>query len=462
MDETSNHLTRNIANFAANLQFSELPIEVVAILKNIALDTIGTTLAGTTLGDACFEVGELVKKAAGSDESTLIGKGFKIPALTAAFANGSAAHALNYDPLGSEGGHLGVSSIPSVLAAAEQKQGVNGKEMVASIAASAEITSRLAASITRAGKNANEKFLEGQLLGYFGAAIGAGRAFGLSSEKMQSAIGIALMQAAGSMQVVFEGDPPAKAIYGGFSNMGGMLAAQLASQGVGAGISAFEGRAGLFELFYDGVFDRKTLEDGLGSRWQVLKTQFKPWPTSANVSPYIESAISLYSKGLDLRKIKTVVAKASPSLRPWCEPLEERRFPPNPTSAANSIIYGIAKGLANGKVGLIDFTENGMRDDRASAVAELIVCEISEKFQNHYAIEVIMENGDIHQETINRVLGDPQRPLTQEHLREKFRECASHAAVSMTANQVDDLISTVESLELIEDVSELGTLLGNL
>lgn len=462
MTETSNNLTRNIANFAADLQFSDLPPDVVSVLKNIALDTIGTTLAGTTLGNACFEVGELVKKSAGSEESTLIGLGQKIPALTAAFANGSAAHALNYDPLGSEGGHLGVSSLPSVFAAAEQKQGVNGKEMIASMAASAEITSRLAASITRSGKNANENFLEGQLLGYFGAAIGAGRIFGLNVEKMQSAIGIALMQAAGTMQVVFEGDPPAKAIYGGFSNLGGMLAAQLASEGVGANISAFEGRAGLFELFYDGVFHRKTLEEDLGSRWQILNTQFKPWPTSGNVHPYIESAISLHSKGLDIRKIKSVIAKVSPSLRPWCEPLEERRHPPNPTSAANSIIYGIAKGLVNGRVGLIDFTDNGMRDDAASAISELIVCEISEEFQKNFEVKVIMDNGEVYEETINKVLGGPERPLSQEQLQEKFRECASHAAVAVTSTQIDSLIFAVESLEFIEDVSELGTLLGAL
>ena len=130
----------------------------------------------------------------------------KVPALTAAFANGSTAHALNYDALGGDGGHLGFSSVPGPLAAAERKTTVSGKELLAAMAAAAEVTARLARALSAAGVNANERFLEGQLLGYFGAAVGAGRVLGLSIEQMHSTFGLALMQAAGTMQVVFDGE----------------------------------------------------------------------------------------------------------------------------------------------------------------------------------------------------------------------------------------------------------------
>lgn len=108
--------TRVLARFAADIGYEDLPSEAVATLKQLFLDTVATSLAGTTLGAGCEEVAKVVRAATGSPESTLIGFGLKAPALTAAFANGATAHALNYDALGGDGGHLGVTSLPAPLA----------------------------------------------------------------------------------------------------------------------------------------------------------------------------------------------------------------------------------------------------------------------------------------------------------------------------------------------------------
>jgi 2-methylcitrate dehydratase PrpD len=74
-----------------------------------------------------------------------------------------------------------------------------------------EITARVTAAQSRTGKASSEKFMAGQLFGYFGAAAAAGHLLGLNAEQMHSAFGIALMQSSGTMQVVHGGDPPAKA-----------------------------------------------------------------------------------------------------------------------------------------------------------------------------------------------------------------------------------------------------------
>ena len=143
----------------------------------------------------------------------------------------------------------------------------------------------MARALSAAGVKANERFLEGQLLGYFGAAVGAGRVLGLSTKQMHSTLGLALMQAGGTMQVVFDGDPPAKAIYGGFSSLGGMLAAQLSKEGLGAQVDAIEGRAGLYGLFYNGRYAGNVLQENLGREFQLVRAHFKPWPTSGVVHP---------------------------------------------------------------------------------------------------------------------------------------------------------------------------------
>ena len=48
-------LTGLLCNYAANLQYDDLPPAVVATAKRLVLDSLGAALAGTTMGDGCRE-----------------------------------------------------------------------------------------------------------------------------------------------------------------------------------------------------------------------------------------------------------------------------------------------------------------------------------------------------------------------------------------------------------------------
>ena len=129
----------DLAQFAADLTFERLPGEVVATLKRIVLDTIGTTLAGATLGLGCRELVAVVQAGGGAPESTLLGYRYKGPVPMIALANGAMAHALNYDDVYPGGGHLGVVTFPAALAMAERRGGCTGAELLTALAAGAEI-----------------------------------------------------------------------------------------------------------------------------------------------------------------------------------------------------------------------------------------------------------------------------------------------------------------------------------
>src|SRR5262245_50389675 len=215
--------TRQLAEYAATISHDRLPAEVVPTLKALILDTLGTTLAASTLGAGCREARAVAQAIAGSPQSTVIGFGDRLSAAGAAFANGAMAHALNYDAIGPEGAHLGVI-LAAPLAVAEMVGGVSGTEFLAALAAGAEVTARLAvAAAGGPGGTTTSRVLEGQLLGYFGAAASAGRVMGLTVSEMESALGLALMQASGTMQLVLDGDPPAKAMYAAFPSLAGVL-----------------------------------------------------------------------------------------------------------------------------------------------------------------------------------------------------------------------------------------------
>src|SRR5262245_53264559 len=252
----------------------------------MVLDSLGCAIAATAVGDGCRETVAVMGALGGKPESTIFGLSTKVSAPNAAFANGALVHALNYDPIGSEIGHVGVVCLVAPLAVAEAIGGLPGREFLTASAVACEISARITAAIARTGRRPSEKFLSGQLLSYFGAAVGAARVLGLDAAQMRSALGLALMQMAGSRQVVLSGDPPAKAIYGAFPNQAGVLAALLSQQGLGADCDIVGEPAGLYPMIYGGECDLKVLTKGLGEKFLLNEVEFKPWPTSNHVHAF--------------------------------------------------------------------------------------------------------------------------------------------------------------------------------
>src|SRR5437870_2667903 len=96
-NEPTNDPAQKYTEFAGQLTFDRLPIGLVEVLKRMVLDTLGTTLAGGTLGSGCPELVEVARAMGGTAESSLIGYGDRLPATIAALVNGAMSHALNYD-----------------------------------------------------------------------------------------------------------------------------------------------------------------------------------------------------------------------------------------------------------------------------------------------------------------------------------------------------------------------------
>lgn len=455
--QTAQGITAQLARFAARVEYEALPLGVVRAVKRMLLDTLGTALAANTLGEGCTELVAVAREAGGAAESTIIGFGDKAPGLMAALVNGGLAHALNYDAGGA--GHLGV--IPTAPLAAAERAHSSGKELLAALAAGCETTARLATAVSNA-HGVNDAVLEGQVLGYFGCATGAGRALRLDEHQMQSALGLAVMQAAGSRQVsVVGGEPPAKAIYGAFPNHGGMLSALLSRHGLGAECDAIDGKAGLFALFYNNAYDGEALSAGLGERYDLERVSFKPWPTSGVVNPFIEAALDIVQRHhVQPDAIQRVHMRGGTGARGWIEPAEERKRPPNAAAAANSAYFAVAKALANGAVRLADFTESGIKQPESLNLAERMSHTIDAELGRAAIVEVTLKSGEHLASRIDVALGHPSKPMTREQLEQKFRDCATHAATPLSGQQLDEAIQVIDHLEDVADVSVLPALVS--
>jgi 2-methylcitrate dehydratase PrpD len=435
--------TARLAEYAATLRYDDLPAEVVLAVKRMMLDALGTALAAGTLGEGCKELVAMVAACGGQPEATILGFGHRGPAALVALANGGLVHALNYDAGGA--GHLGVVALVAPLAAAEQVGGATGKDLITAAAAACEVTARISMPANAADREGRDRpWLAGQVLGYFGAAAGAGRIYGLSPSEMHSAFGLAGMQASGARQVVLDGDPPAKAIYGAFTNQGGVQAALLSKFGLRADCAAIEGKGGFYAVFFGDPSPAEAVTAGLGERFVCADVRFKPYPTSGVVQPFIEAALDLRQRHkLSGDIVERVEFRGAPRIQHWCEPVEERRAPSNAASAANSIFFGVGNALAYGEVPLANFQPAGLADPRILAITARASFRIEPDPAAPASVTVWTTDG----RCVTTSVDDSATPISDEQIVAKFMDCVRYAPRPIdpeTASRVAEHIMSLE------------------
>jgi 2-methylcitrate dehydratase PrpD len=277
---------------------------------------------------------------------------------------------------------------------------------------------------------------------------------------MHSALGLALMQATGtSWQLVLEGKP-AK-IYTGFPNMAGALSALLSRQGVRADFEVFEGEAGIFASFYGGEYVRTLLDEGLGEEFYTLGARFKPWPMTGVAHPFIDAALDLASrKGMEVSAIERVHLRGGPRLRHHCEPIEERRKPPNSSAAGDSIFFGVAKALVNREINLASFTPEGLGQAEVLRLAERMDYSVEPQLGESGIVEITMAGGSHFASRVDTPRGHSSRPLTFAEIAQKFRDCARYADQPPTESAVERMMELVDRLEKVPDVSVIPAVIG--
>src|SRR5262250_1526964 len=135
-----------LAAYVATEAFDKLPDAAVAAARRAVLDTLGVMLAGSAEATAA-RVRALIAHRGGSEEATVAGTPLRASAEDAALANGTAAHALDYDDLGrSLSGHPSAPILAAALALAE-RQRATGADLVTAFALGVEIESKLGRAI---------------------------------------------------------------------------------------------------------------------------------------------------------------------------------------------------------------------------------------------------------------------------------------------------------------------------
>jgi 2-methylcitrate dehydratase PrpD len=232
----------------------------------------------------------------------------------------------------------------------------------------------------------------------------------------------------------------------------------LAARGLDAGCAAFEGDAGLFATYFGGRFDAEFLTAGLGECFRLEEVSFKPWPTTSVAHVFIEAGIEL-AREHDLAPddVAEIRIRGQDHIRTFCEPAATRQAPRTAVEAEDSVPFAVATAIANRQVGLSDFTPAGLARREPLRLAKNVRYTTDPALGEAGIVQIATRSGQAFEKRIDKPLGHPSRPLTDEQLVAKFRDCAAHAGVPVDAEHIVELVF---GLDRIEDVRQLAAALS--
>ena len=434
---------KELARFAQNAKITP------AIRQDVTeriLDTIGNSLAGRaeSLKSGAHEPDLAVERAVrswgGVGKSAVIGgEGNPLPAASAALINGTLAHVLDFDDTHLPSVlHPSASIVPAAIAVAQEVD-ASPDQLIHAIAIGIEICNRLGmASYIPEMRNSlffEKGFHATSICGTIGAAAAAAYLYGLDAERIADAMGIAVSMGAGVIEANRTGGT-VKRIHCGWAAHGGITAAAFAREGVTGPPTVLEGRFGFFNAYLDGKYDAHALMDDLESRWELLRTVYKPYPTNHFTHPGIDCALALRSEISDLSEIARIdLGVAMPVMRTIAEPREEKIHPKSGYHAKFSGPYTIAAALTGGGgLGLYlddfgDDWDSALRLELTSKVEVHADERATEIFPRAFAahLKITMNDCSTLEHRVDASRGSELAPLSSEDILTKFRLNASRA-----------------------------------
>lgn len=455
-----------LASNIVNTKYEDIPAEALEMSKKLTLDILATAIAGST-AVGCRELVGLIKEWGGTEESTIIAYGCKVPAPNAAQANATMSHALEYDDTHDVTTlHVSTTVVPTALAMAERKGKLSGKEFLSAVTSGLDLSLRMSG----ATKPKTGLFYDGwwntSLYGYFSAAATAGKILGLDEEKMVNAFGIAYEQASGTIQCAFE-SALTKRMCPGFAARGGTVSALMAERGITGARNSLQGKAGLYTIFFSGGCDLDFLTSDLGKRFEGVNISFKPYPCCRLNHHFIDAALTLMKRHtLKPQDIAEVTAFVGQMVYDFiCTPLKVKRKPRTVIDAQFSLPWAVATAIVRGKVLIEDFTAKAIKDATVIGMAHKVTPKLDDdltgvRMIEPAIVEIRTNDGEVFSERVDFPYGSPQNPVDWEYIADKLRDCSLYAAKPIAKSNLEEVIEMVKHLEESDNVSSIIRLLS--
>jgi 2-methylcitrate dehydratase PrpD len=448
-----------LVQFVTDTSFENLPDEPVAVAKKIVLADLGAIIAGAA-EEGCAIVVDQVKDWGGRPEATILVYGGRVPAHNAAFANTVMARALDFDDGMEPGIHIGASAVPTALALSELVGGCSGKDFLSALVLGAEVAARLVGA-TKANL-VHRGFDPTGICTIFASAAVAGRLLRLNRDQMLHALALAFNRAGGSFQSNIDGSLAVRFIQG-FTSEAGVLCARLAKEGITGPRNFLEGVFGFYALYAGEDCDREIVTRELGRNFRMTQDMFKRFPNCGSTMASTDAAYRLvHEKGLKAEDVARIdITVTQPTYDLVGKPFE---IGDNPrVDGQFNIAYCVANVLLRKDSRLEHFVPSAVTDPRIMPLARKVHITADPALEKRGLLAMDMtattRSGAVQRLSVDVPHGFPGDPLTPaEHLK-RFQHCLDYARRPPAKQNAEQVVSSVERLEELEDVRSLIPLL---
>ena len=459
----THHATRTVlekvSRFAAEVRNGNINEELLTDARRRVTDIVGIALAASQTEPAQI-IRKVIESRGGAPQSSVIGLSERYPAASAAFMNGTLAHAVDYDDTHLPSVlHPSASVVPAALAAAE-RSGASGRELLAAVAAGNELVVRVGMAGYDQSLGNSIFFEKGMhatsIVGTLGSALAAAMVSGLEQEQIGHTVAIAASMGSGIIEANRTGGT-VKRVHCGWAAQAGVTAAELAEAGLTGPPTVFEGRFGFLRAYLGEESDVTAITEDLGERWEIPRIFFKPYPANHFTHAGIDAAIKLRQDGLRLEDIEEIELNAAAAvLRTIAQPEEEKARPKTGYAAQFSGPFTVATALVGGGglgVSLNDFTDAAVQDSQKLDLASRVRCvphaDCNSIFPNQLPaiLRVRLKNGEIREARVMHNRGGPENPLSDAELETKFRDNAKRGLPDELVEKVWNGCMTLDAAE---------------
>ena len=445
-------LTQQLAAFVIDTRDSDVPAAVMDGARDALLDTLGCTLAGS-LDEGAEIAQRWVMETGARAQATVLGTHLSTSPAEAAFANGLAAHALDFDDaMVTLRGHPTAPMLGSGLAVGEATN-ASGKAVLAAISIGLEVGGKLGPAFG-AGH-----YMKGwhstATVGVFGATAVAARLWGLTVAQLQTAWGIAASEMSG---LIRNFGTMTKPFHAGHAARSAVMAAWMAKNGFTADDHIFDGKNNLFDTYAgaDAVPLTSTLAH-LGKPWEMLTPGIyvKRYPccycNHRPVGGMFELIKQHHIKADEVTKVRI-------GFLPGADTPLIHRDPHTGLEGKFSMEYNAAATVLDGKLVMETFTDAMVQRPQIRAFmprVERFYIPSEKTFSGttgYTEIEMETTRGTFKLH-IDKVPGSPEWPMTPAERAEKFLDCAGLVLGSGNAKKLLDLSERCGQLATIAELT---------
>jgi len=452
-------VTAEAAGFVASVRFETIPPSVIARGRVHMLDALGLALAGSRAGSTAI-CRDHVAALGCTGPASVLGTAMRTAPRFAAFVNGTAMHADNFDdtspqesPQRNGGIHATAIVLSAALAVAEARR-LGGRALTEAFHAGMELACKLNFAIDQ--RHYMSGYHVTSTLGVFGAAAAAARLCGLDATGIAHALAGAASRAAG-LRANF--GAMAEQTHTGAAAESGIVAADLAQRGLTGAPDILEAEGGWFDAA--GGFAPEVFCGRLGRPWVFDSPgmTIKPWPSGGMIHPAMTLLQDLVrSHGIDPRSVARLVVRPNARI---AAVLRHSR-PANAMQAKFSMPFCLAVLLIDGRVGIDSFVDEIVARPDIQAMMARVEIDPYETVEAGYSnltalLEIHLADGTVLKGRADTALGGLDAPMSYDDVTDKFVGCAAHAGWPEARTKA--AAAMVAEIESLPDVRALTALL---